>query len=45
MAVFGRENFILKTEMFLEITTVSNEKAHLKMVIRSVPDAVRLILG
>ncbi len=42
---FGREKFILKTMMFREITTVLNERAYLRMVIRPVPDAVRLILG
>jgi hypothetical protein len=42
---FGRENIILKNIMFREITTVLNERAYLKMVIRLVPDAVRLILG
>ncbi len=42
---FGRENFILKTMMFREVTTVLNEIKHLKIVIRSVPDSVSLILG
>ncbi len=42
---FGREIFILKTMMFREVTTVLNEGKHLKMVIRSVPDSVSLILG
>ncbi len=42
---FGRENFILKIMMFREVTTVLNERKHLKMVIRSVPDSVSLILG
>jgi hypothetical protein len=42
--VFGREIFTLKTMMFREITTVLNERKHLKMVIMSVPDAVSLIL-
>jgi hypothetical protein len=42
---FGREIFILKTMMFGEVTTVLNERKHLKMVIRSVPDAIILILG
>ncbi len=37
--------FILKTMMFHEVTTVLNERKHLKMVIRSAPDAVSLILG
>ncbi len=31
--------------MFREVTTVLNDRRHLKMVIRSVPDAVSLILG
>ncbi len=31
--------------MFHEVTTVLNERKHLKMVIRSVPDSVSLILG
>jgi hypothetical protein len=42
---FGREMFILKTMMFHAVTTVLNERAHLKMVIRSVPDSVSLSLG
>jgi hypothetical protein len=45
MPLFCREIFILKTMMFREVTTVLNERKHLKMVIRSVPDAVSLILG
>ncbi len=45
MAILGRDFFILKTMMFHEVTTVLNERKHLKMVIRSVPDAVSLILG
>jgi hypothetical protein len=43
--VFGRENFILKTMMFRDVMTVLNERKHLKMVIRSVLDAVSLILS
>jgi hypothetical protein len=31
--------------MFFEVTTVLNERKHLEMVIRSVPDSVSLILG
>ncbi len=31
--------------MFRAVTTVLNERAHLKMVIRSVPDSVSLSLG
>ena len=42
---FGRENFILKTMTFHDVTTVLNERKHLKMVIRSIPDSVTLILG
>jgi hypothetical protein len=37
--------FILKTMMFCYITTILNERKHLKMVIRSVPDSVSLNLG
>jgi hypothetical protein len=37
--------FILKTMMFHAVTTVLNERAHLKMVIRSVADSVSLSLG
>jgi hypothetical protein len=37
--------FILKSMMFHEVTTVLNKRKHLKMVIRSIPDAVSLILG
>jgi hypothetical protein len=43
--LFGREIFILKTMMFREITTILNRRSYLKMVIRSVPDAVSQILG
>jgi hypothetical protein len=42
---FGREIFILKTMMFREVRTVLNERKHLKMVFRSVPDSVSPILG
>jgi hypothetical protein len=42
---FGRENFILKTMMFREVTTVLNERKQLKIVARSMPDLVSLILG
>ncbi len=42
---FLPEFFILKTIMFREVTTVLNERKHLEMVIRSVPDSVSLILG
>jgi hypothetical protein len=41
----GLEIFILKTMMFREVTTVLNERKHLEMVIRSVPDSVGLFLG
>ena len=39
------EKNILKTMMFRDEMTVLNERKHLKMVIRSVPDSVILILG
>ncbi len=42
---FGPENFILKTMMFREVTTVLNERTHLEMVGRSVPDDTSQILG
>ncbi len=42
---FGWEIFILKTVMIREVTTVLNDRTHLKMVIRSVPVPVSLILG
>ncbi len=42
---FGRENFILKTMMFREVTTVLNERKQLKIVARSMPDLASLILG
>ncbi len=45
---FGRENFIFKTMMFRDVTTVVNERKHFKMVSRSdwsVPELVSLILG
>jgi hypothetical protein len=45
MAFFGWEIFILKTMVFREVPTILNEIKHLKMVIRSVPDSVSLILG
>ncbi len=45
MAVFGREYFDLEIMMFRKVTTVLNQRKHLKMVIRSVPDSVSLILG
>jgi hypothetical protein len=45
MDIFGRENFTLKTMMFCDVTTVFNERKHIKMVIRSAPDPVSLILG
>jgi hypothetical protein len=31
--------------MFREVTTVLNERKHLRMVIRTVPDSVSRILG
>ncbi len=45
MAVFWQGKNILKTIMLREVTTVLNDRKYLKMVIRSVPDAVSLILG
>jgi hypothetical protein len=45
MTVFGREKNILKTMMFRDVATVLNERTHLKMVTRSVPDSLSLILG
>ncbi len=42
---FMPEKNILKTMMFRDVTTVLNERKHLKMVIRSVPDSVILFLG
>jgi hypothetical protein len=45
MAVFAGNFFLLKIMMFREATTFLNERKHLKMVIRSVPDAVSLVLG
>ncbi len=45
MAVFLPGKNILKTMMFRDVRTVLNERKHLKMVIRSVPDSVSLILG
>jgi hypothetical protein len=42
---FCREKIILKTIMFRDVRTVLNERKHLKMVIRSVPDSVSLILS
>jgi hypothetical protein len=39
------EKKILKTMMFRDVRAVLNERKHLKMVIRSVPDSVSLILG
>jgi hypothetical protein len=37
--------FILKTMMLRDVTRLLNERKHLKMVIRSVPDSLSLILG
>jgi hypothetical protein len=45
MAVFFRKKNILKILMFRDVRTVLNERKHLKMVIRLVPDSVSLILG
>ncbi len=38
------EIFILKTKLFREVTTVLSEIKHLKIVFRSVPDSVFLLL-
>ncbi len=38
------EDFILKTIMFRDVTTILNKRKHLKMVIRSVQKSVGLIL-
>ncbi len=43
--LFDWEKQISKTMMFPDVTTVLNERTHLKMVIRSVPDSVHLIFG
>ncbi len=43
--ILGLEKFVLKTMIFCDVTTVLNERAQLKMVIRSVPGSVALILG
>ncbi len=47
MVFFCRENFILKTMMFRNVSTVLNERKDVKitMVVRSVPDSFSLILG
>ncbi len=42
---FVREKNILKTMMFRDVTTDLNERKHLKMVIRSVPDSISLFFG
>ncbi len=45
---FVRKILILKIMMFRDVTTVLNERKHVKMVIRSlrsVPDSLSLILG
>ncbi len=39
---FGRENFIMKSMIFRDVTTVLNERKHLNM---SFTDSVSLILG
>jgi hypothetical protein len=41
---FYREKEILKTMLFRDVTSVPNERKHLTMVIRSVPNSFRLIL-
>ncbi len=42
---FGREYCILKSMMFRDETTVLNEREQFKMVDRTVPESVSLILG
>ncbi len=42
---FGLEIFTLKIMKFHDVTTVLNERKHLKMLIRSVPESVSLNLG
>jgi hypothetical protein len=44
MNFFAGKKYILKTMPFHDVTTVLNERKHLEMVIRSVPDSVSLIL-
>jgi hypothetical protein len=44
MVIFWPGKNILKSMMFRDVTTVLNERTHLKMVVRSVPDPVSLIL-
>ena len=43
-AIFYQNFFILKTIMYHDSTTVLNERKHLKIVIRSVPDSISLFL-
>ncbi len=38
-SVFGREIFLSKTMTFHDVTTILNERKHLKMLTRSDPDA------
>ncbi len=45
MVIILLEKFILKTMLFCDLKTVLKRKKYLKMVIRSVPDSVSLILG
>jgi hypothetical protein len=40
---FAGKKHILETMMFRDVRTVLNERRHLTMVIRSVPDSVSLI--
>jgi hypothetical protein len=42
---FCREKYVLNTIMFRDVRTLLNERKPLKMVIRSAPDSVSLILG
>ncbi len=42
---FLARKFYLATMTFHDVTNVLNERKHLQMVIRSIPDSVSLILG
>jgi hypothetical protein len=44
MAIFQPDFFILKINGYHDKTTVLNERKHLKMVIRSVPNSVSLFV-
>ncbi len=41
---FCREKLVLKSMVFSDVATDLNEREHLKMVIRSVPDYVSIIV-